>query len=299
MRILITGANGYIGSRLCQYLNNQGHEIIAVCKSKVPYTYGWSDKIKNIIIGDLILEQTIDKIVNVRPNIVIHLVSLDQEDSKNSINNAIDINVKITWKLLDRLSSLNVEKFINFSTIHASKIFQDKLNLRDNYALTHYLSEKICNYFNAKTNINCINIRLANSYGQPIFKNSKCWDLIINDLVKMAYTKKSIILKSDGSSKRNFIHFKEICSKIKNLLDNRLQINDQFIFMKSNNSYHIIQVALLVKRIFNDRYNQFIPVFIKGNQLIKEEEFDQSYLNDSRFLHLGINDLFTYMENNF
>ena len=62
MKILITGANGYLGARLCQFLNNQGHRIIAVCKKAMPYEAGWSDKIKKIIIGDLILDETINKL---------------------------------------------------------------------------------------------------------------------------------------------------------------------------------------------------------------------------------------------
>ena len=36
MKIVITGASGYIGSRLCLFLSEKKHHITAVCSSKIP-----------------------------------------------------------------------------------------------------------------------------------------------------------------------------------------------------------------------------------------------------------------------
>ena len=66
----------------------------------------------------------------------------------------------------------------------------DNLLEEINFAFSsHLLSENICNYYNDKTETDCINVRLSNSYGSPIFKENNCWWLVINDLCKTAIEK--------------------------------------------------------------------------------------------------------------
>lgn len=318
MRILITGANGYLGARLCQFLNNQGHEIIAACRTTIPYTIGWTDKIKKIIIGDLILDKTINKLIKTKPDIIIHLVSLNKKYSENSIDNALDINVRITWKLLEKFSKLLLKKFIYLSTIHVTDALINSSKSDHNYkpkskyALTHLMSEEICNYYNRKTETECISIRLSNSYGEPLLKNTKCWELILNELVLMAYKKNSIILKSDGSSLCNFIHFTDVCHSIKNLIDNiEIKLINKAIYVQSNEIHRIIGAAQKVQSIFYNRYKKTIPIYVNKNKLLKKSlssdlnvfkpkylEKKMNIIKNFKSIDEGINNLFKYLETN-
>ncbi len=313
MRILITGANGYLGARLCQFLNNQGHDIIAVCKTSAPHTTGWTNKIKKIIIGDLILDETINKLTETKPDIIIHLVCLNKVDSEISIDKALDINVKITWKLLEKFSFTLLKKFIYLSTIHVADTFQNDSQMNHNYkpnskyALTNLMSEEICNYYNRKTKTKCINVRLSNSYGEPLLKNTRCWDLIVNELVLMAYKKNRLVLNSDGSSKRNFIHYTELCKSIQSLIDYKHQSDDKYILIQSNETCSLLDVALKIKSVFYKRYKKKIPIFINKEKLFLDHTQDKSIKNKSKdlknklnsfqYLESGINDLFQYLEN--
>ena len=308
MRILITGANGYLGARLCQFLSNQGHDIIAACKAPVPYTAGWTDKIKKIIIGDLILDEIINKLAETKPDVIIHLVSLNKNNSKNSINNALDVNVRVTWKLLEKFSELSLKKFIYLSTIHVSDSLIDDSKSDHNYkpksiyALTHLMSEEICNYYNRKTKTECINIRLSNSYGEPLLKNTRCWELILNELVLMAYKEDRVVLNSDGLSPRNFIHFTKLCKSIKDLIDPEYQLVDKFISVQSNTTCSLLEAALKIKSVYYKRYSKKIPIFINKDKLFKDNFYLKSTknkLNSFQHLESGINDLFIYLENNY
>lgn len=62
MRVLLTGANGYIGTRLLSLLIEKGHEVIALVRSKErfnpPEAY---KKATKVIEGDLLLEQTLTR----------------------------------------------------------------------------------------------------------------------------------------------------------------------------------------------------------------------------------------------
>ena len=93
------------------------------------------------------------------------------------------------------------------------------VNTVNTYALTHHLSEQICDHYNRKTSTNVISVRLSNSYGNPIFKENNCWWLAINDLCKNAFINKEIRLLSDGTPQRDFIHGNDVCQAVQCLLN--------------------------------------------------------------------------------
>lgn len=63
MRILLTGANGYIGTRLLPVLLEQGHEVVCMVRDKRRFAEesDFGDKVK-IITGDLLKPETLDNI---------------------------------------------------------------------------------------------------------------------------------------------------------------------------------------------------------------------------------------------
>ena len=212
MKIVITGASGYIGSRLCLFLSENGHDIIAVCSSKIPQQKGWTEKVKQFIVGDIRDEIIIEQISNLKADVIIHLVSLDHYDSEKKPNYVSAVNVQPTWNLLDACSAKGLKKFIYFSTIHVYGKNQNGFVSENQtitpfnaYALTHALSEEICNYYNRKTETECINIRLSNSYGEPYLKNNDCWNLVVNNLCLNAFKFGKIELKSSLKNTRNFL----------------------------------------------------------------------------------------------
>ena len=52
-KILITGAGGYIGSRLCKFLSHQGHELIGLFHSHPDNKNDWTKIVSKIIVGDI------------------------------------------------------------------------------------------------------------------------------------------------------------------------------------------------------------------------------------------------------
>lgn len=58
MKILITGANGFVGSHLCEKLLTDGHEVFALVRSPKKFTVEANDKLK-VIQGDLDTESLV------------------------------------------------------------------------------------------------------------------------------------------------------------------------------------------------------------------------------------------------
>lgn len=318
-KILITGANGYIGARLSSLLSENNYLVTAHCFPNIPNNDQWIKTMDKVIVGDLRDEKFIDNLTDKHYDVVIHLVSLDHHQSNSAPDFVVSVNVMPIWNLLEKFSTKDtLKKFICFSTFQVygkvpiNEITEEFITLPQNtYGLTHLLSENICNYYNLKTNINCINVRLSNSYGSPFFQENNCWWLVINDLCKTAYNEKRIKLLSDGSPQRDFIHSSDVYRAIE-ILVNTQEKNLQ------NNTYHIssgktltiLELAHVVKSVYQTRYNDNIKVILPDGAISEDpNEFlktDRYIINNSKLkslgfipktdLKTGINEIFEYLE---
>jgi UDP-glucose 4-epimerase len=314
--ILIIGANGYIGARLSSLLANSGYNVTALCFPKIPSDDNWRKQMKELIVGDITFIETIKQITSKKYDVAIHLVSLDHHQSNQEPNLVNSVNVMPVWNLLEafkRKSTLS--KFIYFSTIHVygplpleaiDETYTPNPQLP--YALTHLLAENICNYYNDTSNINCVNLRLSNSYGRPCFEDNNCWWLVVNDFCRSAFFEKRIVLRSNGSALRDFIHYKDIFNAIQILIDSKKDISANNTFnLSSEKAYSIYQLAEIIKQVYFERYLIHIPIEmptgIKVNQLKKEKLYilSNSKLQSMGFkqevdIEYGILELFNYFE---
>jgi len=287
MRILISGASGYLGARLCKSLSKQ-HHIIALTRNPDKFNH-LNEKIADDIIKFETFDHNfLDKILELRPEIFIHLISLNSSDSNSKPLSSFDVNVVNTFKLLNHLKdSKTLKKFIYFSTIHVYNSFSKKIdestkpNPNNFYSLTHFLSEEIVNYFNNEADFKCINLRLSNSYGEPVFENENCWKLVVNELVKSAKEKKLISIKGQGLLSRDFIHYSDIYDAINKLivLDN-IEFHHNTFNLSSGNSTSLIELSELIKKEFNEK----IEIFINSNEtyIQSNKKFDSkiTYSNE-------------------
>jgi UDP-glucose 4-epimerase len=315
MKIIITGANGYLGSRLSWYLSHKGHKITAVCYPEIPDDKNWVQKIHKTIVGDIKNNRTIEELANLNADAIIHLVSLNHYDSEKDPDFVNSVNVSPTWNLLDSCTKKGLKKFIYFSTIHVYGKNQQgvvteerKPTPYNTYGLTHLLCEEIVNNFNRKTHTDCKNIRLSNSYGEPLLQDANCWDIVVNNLCLSAIKKNRIILKGDGSPLRDFIHYETICDSVNNILNIDFDKEYNTIQLSSGRSYSMLELAFIVKYLYIKRYNLNIEVYINNDELINKNVaiennsiISNKYLNSKAPLKLfsmeeGINRVFDYLE---
>ena len=314
-KVLITGACGYLGTRLSKFLAQKGHKITAF-DSYDPSTHNeWESLMDEIIVGDIRDEMVISNLADKNFDVAIQLISLDHYKSENNPNFVSTINVMPTWNLLHSLTRNGLEKFIYFSTIHVygnlpnENITEEhQPNPINAYGLTHLLSENICNYFNNKTDTECINVRLSNSYGSPVFKENNCWWLVINDLCKAAMENNEIRLKSDGSPQRDFIHGDDVARAIDAFI-NRKKINGNNIFhISSGQTLTILELAHKVRLVYNKEIEIILPdksisEYPDISNNIDRYRISNNRLNEIGFrqkvnIESGIKEIFKYLENN-
>lgn len=317
-KILITGGCGYLGARMSKYLAERGYRITVFDSCGPNRDDQWVSLMEDIIIGDIRDEYAISKLLRKDYDVVIHLISLDHHRSEDSPSFVASINVTPTWVLLSELTKKRLETFIYFSTVQVYGKLADEIiseertpSPQNAYGLTHYMSENICNYFNRVTDTNCIIVRLSNSYGSPVFKENNCWCLVINDVCKMAIEKHKVLLSSDGSPLRDFIHSSDICKAIEILIKaNNKEYQENIFHVASGNTLTISELAHMVKNLFEERYKQEIPIYLSNNSISHDSNkfqkrgryfFDTTRIKNLGFcpntnLAQGISELFDYLK---
>ena len=314
-KVLITGAFGYLGARLSKHLAEKGYNVTAFGSYEPSNYIEWISLMDEIIIGDVRDESAISRLADKNFDVVIHLISLDHYKSENNPNFVSSINVMPTWILLDKFTKNGLKKFIYFSTIHVYGNLPREIITENQtpepinvYGLTHFLSENICNYFNDKTETECINIRLSNSYGSPIFKENNCWWLVINDLCRTAFEKHKIKLLSDGSPQRDFIHGDDIVAAIDILINYNCKNGNNIFHISSGQTLTILELAHLVKDVYFKKWKKEIDIYFPDNSVSeypdKFKKLEKYVINNRRIKNLGfqqktslesgINEIFEY-----
>lgn len=304
MKILITGGCGYLGARLSEYFSLKGNDIIVLDKYLPDGNDSWKSLIYKFLIGDICDPEFLNNIQNKNIDAVIHTVSLDHNFSqKLDFKIVSEINILPTYNILNILKQQDLKYFVYFSTqqvygrVPNSSISETfPLAPVNNYGLTHGLSEDIVNFFNISTPVNCINIRLSNSYGKPVFKENNCWWLVINDFCKSAVETEKIVIQSDGTPQRDFINITDLCQGIDILFNNSPKTKIKNVYnIGSGITLTILELAFIVANIYQKKFNKELPVYFSTGEKAKPENIVKSserfHYNIDKMKAIGFNPL--------
>jgi len=225
MNILITGAFGYIGGRLAQYLG----EIYGDAHIKLLVREGnkhipdWV-KDKTVISGDML---DISSLISACKDVdtVIHLAALNEIDSGIDPLKALRVNGEGSLNLINASIMNGVKRIIYLSTYHVyglnatGNITEDTVPMPVHpYAITHHVSEDFIRMAIYKNEIEGIILRLSNGFGYPAHPQVNRWSLVVNNLCLQAVLNHKIVLKSSGKQYRDFITLTDISRCIRHLL---------------------------------------------------------------------------------
>lgn len=273
MKILVTGAAGFIGSHLCEKLILEGHQVVGV--DNFDLNYARAIKEKNIASLnsnpsfyfrelDLCEDEALTKLLKDHScDLVVHLAA--KAGARLSLNKPldyVDANVKATFSLLEsmRINSIPHIIFTSSSAVYGKST---AIPFREDdlfeHAVSPYGSTKQCAelalkmYFN-QYDFNVINLRLFSIYGprqRP--------DLIIYKLMYALLTNRPMDFFGDEKIARDYTYVSDVVSGIHSAilrLEN-LKKSDKKLFetynLGNSKAISLKELQNVLERITNEK----------------------------------------------
>lgn len=287
--VLITGADGFIGSHLTERLVIEGANVKALSQYNSFNNWGWLEDVdcKNdieVLTGD-VRDSAYIKHITKNIDIIFHLAALIAIPySYIAPENYIDTNINGTLNVCQATLDNNVEKVIITSTseVYGSAKYVPIDEKHPKQPQSPYSATKIGADAIAKSYYNAFNLpvviaRPFNTYG-PRQSNRAVIPTIITQI---ASGKKQIRL-GDVSPTRDFNYVKDTCSGFVALANCEKAIGDE-INIGSNYEISIGDTLSLIKEIMNSNVE-----FITDEQRLrpKNSEVSRLWCDNSKIMNL-------------
>lgn len=254
MKIAITGATGFVGKHLVNYLLDQGHDIVVIGRNieKLNECYKNNvDKFKT----DYSFESLVKGIKKV--DAIVHLAAkrLSRDTDPFRLNPFIDSNILATENLLLAAKENNISKICQASTIgvyseHNSVPFkEDEFPSPNNfYGVSKLTCEQIANMFSLKTDVKTTNLRLAYLFG-----HGEREDLVFMKYLALAKKKLTLRVWGSGKTSVDYIYVKDVESAIDKAIQPEAPYGTYNI--GSGRSYSMLEIAKAINEVFDNNDN--------------------------------------------
>ncbi|WP_300565279.1 SDR family oxidoreductase [Flavobacterium sp.] len=224
-KITITGGAGFIGSNLCEYFLEKGHEIVCLDNFATGHRHNIEHLLPNnnftLIEGDIRNYTDCQKAV-IGADYVLHQAALGSVP--RSIADPItsnDVNVSGFLNMLSASKEAGVKRFIYAAS---SSTYGDSESLPkveevigkplSPYAITKYVNELYADIFSKTYGIETIGLRYFNVFGRKQDPNG-AYAAVIPKFVMQFMKHESPVINGDGNYSRDFTY-----------IDNVIQMNE-------------------------------------------------------------------------
>jgi UDP-glucose 4-epimerase len=262
MKILLTGASGYIGSYLVRYFSNQKIEFGAISRRKPDFLSEFFQQTP-IYITDL--ESLPGLTIHEHYDVLIHLASANDVDSKDPLSALLTTGYG-TRRIIEFCQRNYIPRMIYFSTFQVYGTNEGMVseetpvNCRNDYALTHLIGEEYVRIARQRGELDGIILRPTNIYGAPIHKSVDRWSLVPTCFCKEAVEQGRITLQSSGKQVRDFISLEDISQLTQILAQNFESHRNQTVNLASGHVRTILETAALTTRVYREMTGKNIEV---------------------------------------
>ena len=212
---LVTGAAGFIGSNLVDYLLEQGHNVVCVDnESANNEKFHWNDKAWNVN-ADITDYRTM-KNVFTNVDYVFHLAAESrlQPAIENPIQ-AVQKNCVGTTVMLQCAREAGVKRFVYSSTSsgYGNNPYPNVETQPDDclnpYSASKIAGEKFCKMYTDLYGLETVTLRYFNVFGERSPARGQ-YAPVIGIFQRQRDADESLTIVGDGSQRRDFIHVKDV-----------------------------------------------------------------------------------------
>lgn len=250
MKVLVSGASGFIGSHIIPCLVEKGYDVWALER----YVTGRYANPKNVktVFGDLREYFTMKNIIRqVQPDFVIHLAAISPVSySYQHPNEVLETNLKGTVNIAEACLR-EVPHFKQFLFASTSETYGNgptpktedtPQNPNSPYAVSKLAAEKYLLYMNAGYNFPVTVLRPFNTYGRK-----RDFHFVIEHTIMKMLTEETCRM-GDLSPTRDFMYVEDHVNAYLTCLENPLAIGEVFNFC-SGTGIKIEDMVYLIKKL--------------------------------------------------
>lgn len=220
--LLVTGGFGYVGGRLLTSLRDRrSHDLRTSTRRPASQWPAWADGIRVIQAG-LDDPAGLDRLCE-GVDTIVHLAAMNAGACAADPEQAREINVEGTRRLIGAAERANVRRVIYFSTAHVyaaplvGRITEAEATTNTHpYAATHRAAEEVVL---GSAAVRGLVLRLSNAFGAPADSAADCWMLLVNDLCRQAVLDRRLVLRGSGVDRRDFITMEDVVAAVCHFLD--------------------------------------------------------------------------------
>jgi len=256
-KIVITGAFGFIGSHLTEFLVEKGFRVIAFDRYNSNNHFGWLEQSKyykdiEFVLGDI---RDYDSVYNVLKNcdMCIHLAALiGIPYSYVSPLAYIRTNIEGTYNVLESTKNLDINELIITSTseTYGSAQYNPIDEKHPLVAQSPYSASKISS--------DQLTLSYHKSFGLPIkiarpfnvFGSRQSTRAIIPTIVSQLIQNEGVVKLGNINTRRDFTYVKDICSAYLEIMK-RNELIGHIINIGSNDNISIKDLVYKISEIMN------------------------------------------------
>ncbi len=262
MRILVTGAAGFIGSHMAEYLASNGHIVYGLDNFSPYYSEELKQKNKRDLVKSgihFIAVDLLDDLATILPNdidVIYHFAAQPGISSNTSFEQYERNNILATQNVLQW--SLNLESplkmFVNISTssVYGLKATSSEGCLpkpASDYGVTKLAGEQLVLAANRMNKIKACSIRLYSVYG-PRERPEKLYTKLIKSIIE---EKPFPLFKGSEKHLRSFTYVGDIVDGLARILDCMEVCNGEIINMGNDKAYSTSQGIQYVEEILGKK----------------------------------------------
>jgi nucleoside-diphosphate-sugar epimerase len=206
MRILVTGATGFIGISLTKALKKDGHVVSALTRGS-----GRGDRLQagvEAIHQDGSTASILRGFQNFQPDLVVHLASKYlAAHSSEDVEDLVKSNILFGCQVLESMASCGTKLLVNLGTSF-QHYTGDDYNPVSLYAATKQAFEDLARYYVEAKGLSVVTLKLSDTYGRNDERGK-----IISLLCRLARSSETLDL-SPGEQRINFVHVDDVVAAI-------------------------------------------------------------------------------------
>jgi nucleoside-diphosphate-sugar epimerase len=258
MKVLVTGTEGYIGARLAPLLAARGYDVTGLDAGYYRDGTLYLDPL-GMPRAPLTLYKDLR---SVEPrdfegfDAVVHLAELSNDPlGQNRPEITFDINHRGSVRIAQAARRAGVKRLVYASSCSVYGLgaegYMDEtspVNPQTAYAQCKTLVERDLGRM-AGPDFSVVFLRNATAYGpSPRMR----FDIVLNDLCALAWTRRKIAMTSDGSPWRPIVHVEDICEAMRCALEAPAEAVNGEIFNvgATAENYRIREIAQIIAEVF-------------------------------------------------